>query len=505
MTAEEQTPADQGKSPSATGNSSEVSCSPQVAHAAQLSKFVAQLNSIKAEYTQLGNARRFVGLFGNELRYCVQNKQWLYWNGQYWARDEVKKIYAYARVVLQAMHSQAASEKNDDRRQRLAAWTLQSESAHHIEKMIELAQSEPGISVHAADLDANPMLLGIQNGVIDLRTGNFRPANREDLMAKSCPVAFVGEARCSLWEAFIDRITCGDKRLANYIQRIFGYCLTGSTKEQCLFIFCGPGANGKSVLLRILETMLGDYACTTPTETLMVRRNAGGPSPDLARLQGVRLALAFEPSEGARLSEEVVKQITGQDKIACRKLYGDIFEFDPQFKVALATNHKPIIGGVDHAIWRRIRLIPLTVIIPAEEMDRDLVDKVAAELSGVLNWALQGLSDYQREGLVPPECVLEATKAYRSEMDIIGDWIEECCVEDAGARVAVRDLYGSYQAWSKASGHYPFSKKRFAQRLRERGIKDVRTSGERLYVGLALRSFDLASISGQVVHGVFGR
>ena len=187
------------------------------------------------------------------------------------------------------------------------------------------------------------------------------------------------------------------------------------------------------------------------------------------------------------LAEEVVKQVTGQDKIACRRLYGDIFEFIPQFKAIVATNHLPVIRGDDHAIWRRIRLIPFTVTIPDEEQDRDLIDSFGNELPSILNWALDGLHAYQREGLSPPTCVVEATKEYRSEMDIIGDWIAECCVEGSAFQASMKDVYSSYRVWCISSGHFPFSKKRFGQRLRGRGITDGRNSRGRFYVGLALR------------------
>ena len=470
----------------------------------EVSALVERLKSIKAHSTDLGNARRLAGLFRIDIRYCPQQKQWLIWNGSRWGWDEIDEIKRYARRTILAMHGQAYDEEDEDKRERMAKWAWQSEFANRIANMVSLARSEYGIPILMTELDANPNLIGVQNGIIDLGTRQWRPAARQDYITKRCPVEFDPGAQCPRFLQFLDQITNGDEQLIRYLQCIFGYCLTGSTKEQCLFILYGPGANGKSVFLRIILTLMGDYARTTPPETLMKRTNSSGPSPDLVRLHGVRLAVAFEPNEGEMMAEEVVKRITGQDTIVCRDLYGKYFEYDPQFKMMLVTNHKPIIRGTDHAIWRRIQLIPFTVIIPDDEQDRDLAEKLIAELPGILNWSLEGLQIYRSEGLKLPDCVVEATKEYRCEMDIIGDWIDECCVEGPALQASMKDVYSSYRAWCKSSGHYPFSKKRFGQRLRDRGITDGRESWGRFYVGLALRDPNQPDILDQTVHGAFG-
>ena len=470
----------------------------------EMPALVRRLKPIKANYTDLGNGRRLVGLFGADIRFCPEHKRWLVWDGSRWVWDEVGEINRYAKLVIRVMYGRASEEQDEDTSTRISGWAFMSESAYRIQKMIELAQTEHGIPILASELDNDPNLLGVQIGVIDLRTGQLLAPRREQYITKQCPVVFDPDADCPQWQRFIDRITGGDKDLARYLQCVAGYFLTGSTREQCLFILHGPGANGKSVFLRVIQKLMGTYARSTPPATLMVRRNPDSPSPDLARLHGVRLALAFEPREGAMLAEEIVKQITGQDKITCRKLYGDIFEYVPQFKVVLTTNHLPTIRGNDHAIWRRIRLIPFTVIIPPEEQDRDLIEKLMGELPGILNWAVEGLRAYQDEGLKPPTCVVAATQEYRSDMDIIGDWIDECCIVDPDARVPMRDAYASYRDWCKASGHYPFAKKRFGQRLRDRGIGEARTSRERFYVGLALKRQEPGDVLEQTVHGAFG-
>ena len=469
---------------------------------AALVKFLA---SKKIEFTELGNARRLVALFGSDIRYCPQEKRWLLWNDFFWVRDDAGYLQRLAKRVIRVMHIQASDGASEGVSTALHDWALRSESAKQIGAMVQLASTEPGIPVAASEFDTDPMLLGVRNGVIDLSTGALRSAIREDNMTKQCSVEFDPNSACPTWETFIDRVTGGDKELARYLQVMAGYWLTGKTNEQCLFTICGPGANGKTVFLRVLQELMGDYARSTPPETLLVRRNPGGPSPDLARLHGVRLAFAYEPSEGAMLAEDVVKRITGQDKIICRNLYSNFFEYDPQFKFVLATNHKPIIRGDDHAIWRRIRLIPFEVIIPPKDQDKDLIAKLFGELPGILNWALDGHRIYQKERLRSPPCVVEATKVYRDEMDILADWIGDCLVEVDGERTSVADLYASYQTWCKASGHRPFGKKRLSLKLQLRGFESGRTGKGRYLVGLALRPTpDKASLLEQTVDGPMG-
>ena len=245
----------------------------------EASALVRHLKSIKANYTDLGNAHRLVGLFGADIRFCAQFKQWFVWNGLRWVKDEDGEIQRYAKRVIMAMHSQVAQEENDAVRERLAAWALASEAAHRIEAMVKLARTEPTIPVHPSQLDPDPMLLGVANGVIDLRTGQLQAPRREDYITKQAPVHVDPSAECPRWNAFLRRIFDGDKELIAYHQRLAGYCLTGLAREHYLFMPFGQGANGKTVLWETLGSLLGDYAATTPPETLMKRKNAGGWEP----------------------------------------------------------------------------------------------------------------------------------------------------------------------------------------------------------------------------------
>ena len=438
--------------------------------------------------TDMANARRLVTQHGNDVRYCHPHKKWLTWAGQRCAFDEDGEIERRAKRTVRSIYAEASREVQEEVAQTIANWANLSQSAARISAMIATARSEREIVINPANLDADPMVLGATNGVVELETGYIRGPRREDYITKQAGTEFHPGIQCPNWLSFLDDITDHDPKLISYLQRVVGYCLTGLTREQVMFILYGKGANGKSVFLRTVGALLGDYCMITPPETLMTRRNNGGPSPDLARLQGARLVIATEPNEGCVLSETTVKRITGQDKIVCRHLYGNLFEYVPQFKVMLATNHKPIIRGDDHAIWRRIHLIPFDVRFSGSRINPNLIEQLQSELRGILYCATKGALEFQKKGLAPPKRIVEATAEYRADMDVFGDWIEECCVQDPAAITSVSDLYGPYNEWCRASGYHPFGMKRFGMRLADRGYRRVRDSNSRGYAGLSIRA-----------------
>jgi putative DNA primase/helicase len=286
--------------------------------------------------------------------------------------------------------------------------------------------------------------------------------------------------------AYWDRLLAEDAELVRFVQKAVGYSLTGSTEEQCLFMLYGTGANGKSTLLQTVSGLLGDYARQTRTETLLVQRGDGVRN-DLARLQGARFVSAVEVEGGRRLAEALVKQLTGGDRIAARFLYGEHFEFRPAFKLWLAVNHRPSVQGTDHAIWRRIRLLPFTVTIPEAEQDKRLMEKLQAELPGILRWAVEGCLVWQQEGLKPPKAVQQAIGEYRAEMDVLAAFIEQCCTLGPQQKVGTSTLYAEYGAWCTEMGETAMTQKALAGTLKERGCTSGRTKAERFWSGIALR------------------
>jgi P4 family phage/plasmid primase-like protien len=439
--------------------------------------------------SDLGNAQRLVDRHRPDIRYCHPWARWLVYDGRRWTVDDSGEITRRAKETVQAIYAEATTA-DDEQRKALAKWAIQSENERRIKSMIELAKSELGVPVQPDELDQDPWLLNTKSGTVDLRTSKLRPHCREDLITKLAPVTFEPEATCPTFEAFINTIMGGSANLIAFLQRAIGYSLTGSTREQVMFIAHGTGSNGKTTLLAdTILPLLGDYAQQTPTDTLMVKRGETIPN-DLARLKGARLVAAVESDEGRRLSEALIKQLTGGDRIAARFMRSEWFEFTPAFKIWLGTNHKPVVRGTDHAIWRRIRLIPFNVTIPDAEQDKQLPDKLRAELPGILRWAVEGCLAWQRDGLGAPDEVTQATTAYREEMDVVGGWITDCCVTNLSAAASAKALYTSYTEWCEANGERPQNQRAFGARLTERGFRRFRGTGNRnMWEGIGLKSY----------------
>ncbi len=324
---------------------------------------------------------------------------------------------------------------------------------------------------------------------MDLRTGELRPHDREDLITKLAPVSYDSEAKCETWRAFLDKIMDGNTDLIEYLKRAVGYSLTGDTTEQCLFILHGSGANGKSTFVETIHTLLGDYAQKTETRSFMQQKNEGVRN-DLARLKGVRFASAVEIMQGQRLNEALIKEATGGDRITARFLFKEYFEFRPEFKLFLACNHKPEIRGTDEGIWRRVKLVPFEVTIPPEQRDKRLLEKLETELPGILNWAMEGCQEWRRNGLQDPEEITAATASYRQEMDLLALFIDECCQLDEDGEVPTGKLFDAYEEWCKKNGEQPVKKRTFGTMMKERGLRSENKTRDgktkRHYVGISV-------------------
>lgn len=439
--------------------------------------------------TDLGNAERFAEEWRGRILHCFQLNVWLVWSGQRWLVDEGAEIGKCAKVVMRKIYCEAEAANEPEKRTRLSKWAMQSESIRRIEAMISLARHEESMSVAVADLDRDPWLLNVANGTIDLRTGELRPHDPTDRITKLAPVAYDPDAECPNFDALLERIFDRQVGLMKFVQRAIGYSLSGSMSEQAMFIAHGKGANGKSTLLDCIRHMLGDYATHTPAETFLAKRGNGGASasPDLARLRGARLVTAVEAEQGRRLAESLVKEITGGDPVTARHLHKEFFEFKPQGKLWLATNHRPEIRGNDNGIWRRIHLIPFNVAIPKDEQDKNLSEKLKAEAPGILAMAVQACLEWQRNGLQPPSAVTQATEDYRADSDELGDFLASRCLIDPTAQTAASALYDAYKAWCETNGGDAVSAKRFGSMVAERpGVAKKRTNTGNMYVGVRL-------------------
>lgn len=425
--------------------------------------------------SDLGNARRLVRRYGSAIRYVYAWRKWAVWNGGRWRIDENGAVTRFAKQTVEAMHDDAKAVSDDTARAGLRRHALNSQSAARIDAMVRLAESEPEVVAHPRDFDADPWLLGVRNGVLELKTGVFREARRDDFITKSADADFVREALCPTWLEFLDTVTGGDRDLAAYLQRLVGYVLTGTCVEEVMAVLWGSGRNGKSTFRETVHDLMGDYAIGADAGLLTSRQTSGGATPDVARLHGRRLVSINETTQNDRLNEARVKFITSNDRITARNLYSEPFDFRPTHKTFLTTNHKPVVTGTDTGTWRRVHLVPFTVQIPEEKIERDFrMRRLAPEMSGILNWALEGLAAYRRQGLDPPPIVLQATNDYRQDMDALGQWLEERCEVDHTSIIPVGDLYADYAQWSSRNHGYTMKAARFGRELSDRGFESER-------------------------------
>lgn len=444
------------------------------------------LDTEEPHLTDMGNAQRFAALHQKNTKFCHPWGKWLNFCGTHWKKDDSGDVERKARDVIKQMYKETSKLKSEAARKELAQFAIKCESNHKIRSMLSLAQSEPGIPILPKDLDSDPWLLNVKNGTIDLKTGKLKPHKKEDFITKLAPVEFDPEAECPQFRKFLIEIMKNNDEIIEFLKKALGYGLTGSVQEHAFFILHGRGANGKTTLLNLIFYILGDYAQRTPVETLLLRRTTGVPN-DVARLKGARFVSAMEVEQNRRLAESLVKALTGGDVLTARFLFGEFFEFDPQFKLFLGTNHKPVIRGTDHAMWRRIKLIPFEVVIPDEKQDKNLFEKLEAEASGILNWLLEGCLMWQEEGLGAPEEVKQATLEYQTESDVIGQFFNDCVAEDKESKLKSSELYIYYKGWCEDNGEKALSQTALGRTLIERGHKRKKYRDGVHYLGLKLK------------------
>ncbi|HEX3038169.1 MAG TPA: phage/plasmid primase, P4 family [Oscillospiraceae bacterium] len=445
-------------------------------------------------FDDTGNAERFSDTFGERVRYSYINKSWIYFDGRKWCFDVTGAIYCMADEVISTMKDdmdyfiQNAPESWGDSEQVEKSFMKhlkQSRSNRSKESMIKELQHH--VSITPDQMDIHKSLLCTPNGIINLRTGELIQHDREKYITKITNTEYTDKIDHPLWDKFLDDIFNGDKDLIRYIQKAVGYSLTGSTQEQCAFFCYGEGNNGKSTFIDVITNMLGDYVSNIQAKSLIVKSNSGSSSSeDIARLKGARFVTSSESNEGARLDESLIKQLTGGDKVTASRKYEHEFEFYPEFKLWMSTNHKPIIRGTDKGIWRRVRLIPFTVCIPPEKVDKNLKYKLEQELPGIMKWAVDGCLMWQREGLKIPVAIQQATAEYQSEMDTVGAFINDCCTVGEGYSEKAQSLFKAYLEWAKENNEYEKTSTAFGREIAKRFEKQHTKQGT-MYSGIALQ------------------
>jgi putative DNA primase/helicase len=438
----------------------------------------ADFDPIAPRFSDEGLALDFATRHRDGLRYVAAWSRWLEWTGCRWQEDDTLRAFDLARAICR----EGAAACNNKSNGRIS-------SAKTVAAVVSLARSDRRLAAVVDQWDADPWLLNTPGGVVDLRTGETRKHRLEDFMTKATAVTpGVDSPR---WLAFLDRVTGGDRELRDYLQRLAGYALTGSTREHVLPYAHGNGGNGKGVFIGAIAGAMGSYHKTAPIETFTASNGDRHPT-ELAMLRGARLVTAQETEEGRRWAESRIKMLTGGDVVSARFMRGDFFEFQPQFTLLIAGNHKPGLRSVDEAIRRRFHLIPFTVTIGADERDETLPEKLKAEWPGILAWAIEGCLEWQRQGLNPPAVVRAATDAYLDGQDALGAWLEEACDVEPNAWTARTELYASWQAWAERSREFVLPRARLFDALEARGFADKRQPGKgtRGFQGLRVRQHD---------------
>jgi len=434
-----------------------------------------------------GNGECLARLYRHTLLFDHTGQRWLLWDGVRWSQDRDGEPQRRVKAAVRQRLASAAKEDTEESRKALVKWALSSENRTRMESALKLAATEPVLAAVGEQFDRDEMLLGCANGVLDLHAGELRPGRPADYLSLSTNVAYDPLATCTRWEQFLAEIFQDDTPLIRFIRRAVGYTLTGQIREQGLFLCHGTGANGKSVFLAVLHALLGEYAHNASFDTFLDNYGQSGSAatPDLVALKGARLVTASEVKEDRRMNEARIKSLTGGDPVTGRPLYGKPMTFIPQFKLWLAVNHRPRILESGPAIWRRIHLVPFLACFPPAVADPDLLAKLRAEAPGILAWAVAGCLGWQAEGLQPPEVVQVATKRYQNEQDVMGSFLDDCCLIGAGNEVTAAALYRTYRNWCEGSGEKPMSSIALGQRLGEQFTR-VHTRTGSAYRGVGL-------------------
>ena len=432
--------------------------------------------------TDTGNGEYFAARHGHEVRFDHQRGRWLLWSPPIWSPDADAGVRRLAKKTVRERFRAAEQIDDLEARKHAARWAITSESRPRLDAVLYEAQSEPPIADAGTGWDADPLLLAVRNGVVDLRDGTLRAGCQSDRLTMQTAIRYDAKAACRRFDRFLDEVFASDQELINYLQRVCGYCLTGDTREQCFWMFYGGGSNGKSTLGRVLTRVLGTYGYTAPFSTF-TKAHRASISNDLAALVGRRLVWASEANERDQLNEGRLKSLTGSDIITARFLHQEFFQFSPVLKLFLAVNHRPVVKDDSHGMWRRVRVVPFLQRFP---VDTSLEDELAAEDAGILAWAVRGCLAWQRDGLQTPASVQAATSDYEEESDPLSDFLDDACERQADAEVPAAELFKHYTDWADRCGltvRDRLTATMFGRKMTER-FRKVKTKAGNVYLGL---------------------
>jgi putative DNA primase/helicase len=425
--------------------------------------------------TDDGHAKRLLVHVKGRCHFVVEWLKFIYDTGKKWELDPAGvRILAETEAITKQLLIEAAETDDKDVRQAKVDEAKSTESLRSKTNAVALLKAQQEIAISSRELDTHPMLLNCNGEVVDLENGKVLPYSSSLHLTKCLPWPYLKGAPRKRWLQFLAEVLPDDETV-NYVQRLIAYYLTGSTVEQILVFCYGLGANGKTIFIRVLLALLGEYAIQSPMTMLLETQNERH-STELADLRGIRLTACTETPAGQAWNEPLVKQLTGSDKIRARKLYQDHEEFEPTHKIIVVGNYRPRVKGSDLGIWRRLKLIPFERTFAEGKRDPHLLEKLLAEMPGILAWAIEGCLLWQRDGLGSSQKITEATSAYRDESDILGPFLLECCVVNPDARTVRPAMYAAFAKWSEQQGYKrPPSPQAFAEMMRCRGFDDTGT------------------------------
>ncbi|EJV41779.1 phage/plasmid primase, P4 family [Bacillus toyonensis] len=446
--------------------------------------------------TDVGNAERVADMYGNRIRNVHSN--WFTWDGKRWKSGGENDV---RNLITDCFRKLAIECIGDEDKKHILKHALKCEGASARDNMMK--EMKPKLAAEMSDFDSNKYLLNLENGVLDLKTGVLKPHNMSFMMTKLSDVRYDKNATCPNWLNYLKTTIRDDNgetdyELIDYLQKLVGYSLTGDTTEQGIYFLFGDGRNGKSVFINMIQKLLGEYSANAETSSFVKTNSSGGANSDIARLCGSRFVASSEIEDGKSLDEQLVKKITGCEPITARFMYKDFFDFIPEFKIVFATNYKPNIKGGDNGIWRRVKLIPFTYVIPKEDVDYYLEDKLSLEMSGILNWALEGCIKWQKERLIEPKRVKDATNSYKEESDPILPFIDEMCFSDNSVKTTAKKIFEEYKTWCYRNDEEALGKQTFYNKLNSKGFIKRKGPGNKDFIfGLTLNTEKPYSISPQ--------
>lgn len=446
----------------------------------------AQANDL-IDGTDTGNAKRFVEMFKDNIRYNCDNKGWMLWNGKYWEFDYTNKIRNYVEVLAESMRNDLMFVDNPDVRKRAYENIRRILNKAGKDALLAEAASIDGMATVNADYNRESRLLNCENGVVDLETGEIIPTSRGQMISQCTHMAADLDHNPKTFIKFMNDMFEGNQRIIDFLMKAFAYSLTDDAVEQEMYILYGDGSNGKSLLLEVMHDILGDYAIMSRPTLLTEQFNGNSSLGAIARLQGKRFVCVEELKPGDRMDESIIKSLTsGYGNIIGKFLYANEFEFNFKGKIFMATNYRPVIRGTDKGIWRRINVIPFRKTFEGKTDDKNLKEKLMAEAPQILGYVIRYYRKYMQEGLIPPEDVVNEVSEYRAEQDVVQRWIDECCELGKGYYCKASSLYANFATWSKANNEYVMSNTLFGRNLAKK-FERKQLSTCKVYYGIRIR------------------